>query len=145
MPAQCAASASRSSTEVASSGTQCLARKLDCTRGKSQLFHTTVRASLTHSLAGSRGSRDGRQPPIHNVNERTKRSIRVLLPPNCELLSSAGFPASTSRSENQLTQEARFKPGASVLQVQSHDAAPTDMRSDVTRAHAHPARLTRHT
>ncbi len=34
-------SASQSSAKVASPGTQCLAQKLDCVRGKSQLFHTT--------------------------------------------------------------------------------------------------------
>ncbi len=39
---QCAASASCSSTEAASSGTQHLVQKLDCMRGKSQLFHTTA-------------------------------------------------------------------------------------------------------
>ncbi len=40
--ARCVASASHSSAESASSGTQRLAQKLDCTRGKSQLFHTTL-------------------------------------------------------------------------------------------------------
>ncbi len=40
--AQCAASASHSSAETASSGTQHLAQKLDCVRGKSQLFHMTT-------------------------------------------------------------------------------------------------------
>ncbi len=39
--AWCTASASCSSAEAASSGTQCLAWKLDSTHGKSQLFHTT--------------------------------------------------------------------------------------------------------
>ncbi len=42
VPAWCAASALCSSAEAASSGTQHLARKLDCTCGKSQLFHTTL-------------------------------------------------------------------------------------------------------
>ncbi len=41
VPAQCTALALHSSAEVASSGTQHLAWKLDCARGKSQLFHTT--------------------------------------------------------------------------------------------------------
>ncbi len=40
--AQCAASALRNSAEAASSGTQCLAWKLDRMRGKSQLFHMTL-------------------------------------------------------------------------------------------------------
>ncbi len=40
--AWCTASALHSSVEAALPGTQCLARKLDCTRGKSQLFHTTL-------------------------------------------------------------------------------------------------------
>ncbi len=40
--ARCTASASCSSAEAASSGTQRLAQKLDCACGKSQLFHTTL-------------------------------------------------------------------------------------------------------
>ena len=42
VPAWCAASASHSSAEAASPGTQPLAQKLDHMRGKSQLFHMTV-------------------------------------------------------------------------------------------------------
>ncbi len=64
--AQCAASALLSSAEVASSGTQHLARKLDCACGKSQLFHTTV---ATRRCTGENDAATTRTPNLINTRQ----------------------------------------------------------------------------
>ncbi len=127
VPARCTASASHSSAEVVSSGTQCLARKLDCACGKSQLFHTTSVSTWAFLLVEMNRNRkcltdldSGDEPQFGSHGAHGRRTIAaVLLQPVHDLTHKA---AGAEPSQQTCTQrrETLFWAYSALPQVSPH-------------------------